>query len=401
MQLKERLPAIPSQLRAAAAAMGPALAVGVVLLLLARAEYVKQHFRSLAGFIDVGASYGTVAGVGSQAVTPQGYDGQFYYYIARDPGIITACARHAASCPLDALGEVRAERILYPMAARLLVLGQPGLLPFALLLLNWLAIVATAILVGLLCAAQGASRWLGAAAALYCGETLAFLRDLTDPFGVLWIVAAVYFLRKDRPLLGALAVAAALHSREQLVFYVPLLTIPLVAQRRWKTLALSAVLALAPFVAWQAVLRALYGSWPLLSDSGAASLVPVPFGGLWQSRNTGDFKLVVAAVAVPLVAAVVVAILALRRQGVRSLLHDPVPLMVVVYCFLLSLTYWFTWSDIYGPSRVAAPGIALAAVVASTTPKPVRIGYGWLLAATSLFELARNASFLVPGLLHY
>jgi hypothetical protein len=281
------------------------------------------------------------------------------------------------------------------MTARLLALGQPQLLPFTLLLVNFLAIVATTVLVSLLCVELGASRWLGAAAGLYCGETLAFLRDLTDPFGVLWIVVAVYCLRKQRPLLGGLAVAAALLSREQLIFYVPFLAIPLVAQRRWRTLAQSASLALAPFLAWQALLRALYGSWPLLSDSGAASLVPFPFAGLWQERHTGDFKLVVAAVAVPLVAAVVVAVLALWRRGLRSLLREPLPAMVVVYCLLYSMTYWFEWSDIYGPARVAAAGTTLSVLVAPATPRGVRLAYGWLLAATSLFQLARNLGFLV------
>jgi len=370
--------------------------VAVVLLLLARAAYIKQGFNSLAGFSDIGARYGQIAGVRSLAINALGYDGQFYYFIARDPGVIAGCAHNAPSCPLDYLREVRSERILYPLTARALALGQPALLPFTLLLVNFLAILITTLLVSLLCRAAGASPWLGAAAGLYCGETLAFLRDLTDPFGVMWMVAAVYLLRKKRPLLAALAVAAALLSREQLVFYVPFLAIPLVVHRQWRTLAWSAALALGPFLVWQVVLRALYGSWALTADAGAASLVPVPFGGLWQERNTGDFKLVVAAVAVPLVATVVVAVVALRRNRLRSLLSDPLPAMVLVYCFLFSLTYWFNWSDIYAPSRLAAPGIVLGAVVTPATPRLLRGSYGWLLAATSLFELARNVGYLLP-----
>jgi hypothetical protein len=375
---------------------GPVLVVAVVLLLLARATYVKQSFKSLAGFIDVGAGYGQIAGVRSLAVNALGYDGQYYYYIARDPGVIAACAHNAPSCPLDYLREVRSERILYPLMARALALGQPALLPFTLLLVNFLAILITTLLVSLLCRAAGASLWLGAAAGLFCGETLAFLRDLTDPFGVMWMVVAVYLLRKQRPLLAALAVAAALLAREQLVFYVPFLAIPLAAQRQWRTLAWSAVLALGPFLVWQVVLRALYGSWPLTADSGAATLVPVPFGGLWQDRTTGDFKLVVAAVAVPLVVAVVVAVVALRRSGLRSLLSDPLPAMVLVYCVLFSMTYWFNWGDIYAPSRLAAPGIVLGVLITPATPRLLRGSYGWLLAATSLFELARNLSYLLP-----
>jgi len=51
--------------------------------------------------------YGAAASVPSQAITPLGYDGQFYYYIARDPGVLAACAHKAPTCPLDSLREVR------------------------------------------------------------------------------------------------------------------------------------------------------------------------------------------------------------------------------------------------------------------------------------------------------
>jgi hypothetical protein len=374
----------------------PALVVGVILVVLGRAEYVKHHYSSLAGFVDIGVTYGTRAGVQQLAVTLGGYDGQFNYFLARDLGIIVTCAHRAASCPLDDLGEVRVERILYPMTARLFALGNVDLLPLALLAVNFLAITLTALLVTLMSVAAGVSRWLGAAAGLFCGETLAFLRDLNDPLGVLWVVLAVYLARKGRPLVAALAVAAALLTREQLLFTLPFLALPLVAERRWKTLALSAVIALAPFVAWQSVLRVLYGSWPFISgDTHAAALVPIPFGGLWQERGTHDFKLVVVAVALPLVAAIAVAGLALVRRGMRSVLTDPVPLMALVYCILLSFTYWFQWSDLYGPARLATPGVVLALLVTDRVPRPVRAAFGVLLALTSLAALGLNARYLL------
>src|SRR5260221_14365847 len=101
----------------------------------------------------------------------------------------------------------------------------------------------------------------------------------------MWVVVAIYLLCKNRPLLAALAVGAALLSREQLLFYLPFLALPLVAERRWRVLATSAAIALGPFVTWQLVLRVLYGSFPLIAgDSGAARLRPIPVRGLWQGR---------------------------------------------------------------------------------------------------------------------
>lgn len=167
------------------------------------------------------------------------------------------------------------------MTARVLAFGQANLIPFVLLLINFAAILITAVLVGRMAVEMGASRWLGAAAGLFTGEVLAFVRDLNDPYAVMWLVLAVYLARKERWIWCALAVAAALLTREQLIVVVPFLALPLIAQRHWRTLALCAAVALVPFVTWQIILRIQYGTWALLNgDSRTAGLVPIPFEGL-------------------------------------------------------------------------------------------------------------------------
>src|SRR3984893_1218035 len=59
------------------------------------------------------------------------YDSQFFYYMALDP----VNARYY----MDA-NTYRYTRILYPMVARVLGLGQPGLMPDTLILVHWLAL---------------------------------------------------------------------------------------------------------------------------------------------------------------------------------------------------------------------------------------------------------------------
>src|SRR5690348_16603456 len=61
-----------------------------------------------------------------------GYDGQFAYYIALDPP--------NAHVYMD-FPAYRYTRILYPMLARALAFGQPALIPYTLLLINYLAVV--------------------------------------------------------------------------------------------------------------------------------------------------------------------------------------------------------------------------------------------------------------------
>ncbi len=66
------------------------------------------------------------------ATTPFGFDGQFYYFIALDPG---------RAAPYIDDPSYRFQRIAYPMAARAIVLGQRSLVPDGLVAANLVAIV--------------------------------------------------------------------------------------------------------------------------------------------------------------------------------------------------------------------------------------------------------------------
>lgn len=377
-------------------AAAPLAVVALTLLLVGRAEYYKHGYQDLLGFAALGSSYSQHIGITHGFVSDVGYDGQFFYYLALDPGLVVTCAHTAATCPLDHQPLVRLERILYPMTARLLALGQPALIPLSLLLVNALAILATAALLGRLSVEAGATRWLGAAAALYAGETLAFARDLADPFAAMWLVLAVFLARRGRWLWAAAAVAAALLTREQLVLVAPLIALPLLAERRWRLLGGFVVVAVGPFAAWQLVLRALYGTWPLLAgDTRAASVTPLPFGGLWQQRGAGDFKLEILVVAVPLVAVAALAMWALRRQGWRMVLREPIPAMALWYTLLVSLLSPQQWVDLWAPSRLAIEAAALGMVAAFGLPRWARISYGTLLAATTIALLAGNLPYIL------
>ncbi len=378
----------------------PVCVVALGLVLTAGIYYVRWGFGQdgippRIAFVDAGARFAPRIGLGAQVVAPQGYDGQFAYYLALHPELVATCAYDHAHCPFDDPA-LRSERILYPLAARLLALGQPGAIPFALFLIDFLAILLTTGLVARLGLEAGASRWLGAAAGLFCGEALALVRDLTDPFAVLWTVLAVWLLRRGRPLLGAAAVAAALLTREQLALVLPLLALPLILQRRWLPLAASALIGLGPFVAWQAVLHQIYGVWPLIHTARYAPTVPIPFLGLifagfWLKPPALDVPLMVAFVAVPVALAFVIAVGsavgAFRRAGPRAIAANPVPLVVAAYAALVSITGLASWVDLWAPARLAAPALLLGLVVASDAPRPLRLTYVGLLALSALAPL--------------
>jgi hypothetical protein len=343
-------------------------------------------------FNDLGQVWAARVGDQADAVAITGYDGQFYYYLARDPGVMFACAHGPKGCPIDA-SPLREERILYPMTARLLALGNPAALHVVLFAIDFASIVVTAVVVGRLCVEAGASRWLGAAAALFCGELQGLLRDLADPYAVMWTVLAVYFLRKRRPLLCGAAVAAAALTREQLVFVLPLLVLPWLAQRQWRAALLFLGVALGPFVIWQAVLHAIFGYWGLEGSFATTHGVHLPFSGLWAQRADPEFGDMVVFVAVPLVGAGLVALAWMWRHGLRALLADPVPLVVLLNAALATVTDAHEWEGTWASARLVAPVVVLGVVVACDIVPSLRRSYAVLLGATAL------ATFVIPPLL--
>ncbi len=365
-----------------------ALVVGLLVVVAGfdlREQYYKLPSEShILSFVHEGSLYSSRLAITLPQQSPIGYDGQFYYYVATHPDLIVSCARSTVGCPLD-IPAFRGQRILYPMTAWLVALGNPHLVPYSLLAINLLAIVLTGWLIGRLCMLAGASPWLGTAAGLFSGEVLSLLRDLGDSFGLFWLVLAVYLVARSRYRWAALAVAAALLTREQFLFVVPFLVLPVLAQRKWGTLVVTAAIALVPFVVWQIVLFALYGQWALRAGSQQAQLVAIPFAGLWRERSFPDFGFIVLGAVIPLVLALVIAVLVVWYDGPCSLLRDPLPLMVLVYGGLMCFTYWFQWADMWGPSRLVAPAVLLALPLVARLPlSPLRAAYATLVAASGL-----------------
>ena len=389
---------------------GPLLVVAVVLLVMATVYYFRWGFNNRVwgihthpsaapvwlAFNDLGQIWSSPIGEQAQSVALTGYDGQFYFYMAENPAVISACERGASHCPIDANPE-REQRILYPMTARLLTLGTADLLHPMLFFIDFAAILITVFLVTRICLEAGASKWLSVAAGLFSGEVTGLLRDLAEPYAVMWTVLAVYLLRRNRPIWCAVAVAAALLTREQLVLVLPLLVVPLLAERRFRTAGLFLLIALGPFLAWQLTLHALFGRWGLAGSFADTRGVRLPFTALLAHHTSSDFATTVVFAALPLIASLVIAFVWVRHRGLLALLTDPVPLVVLIYGILATLSSYSQWGDIWASTRIVAPVAVLGLVVALSPgglgPR-LRTVYAVLLAATVL------VMFVAPPVLY-
>ena len=97
-----------------------AIAAGFVLLVLSAHQWDPMAFVRLGTRYSQGDPDGTI-----------GYDGQFVYQIALHPLNAT---------PYLDIPAYRYQRILYPVVGRIVGLGQPSLIPWALIALNVLAL---------------------------------------------------------------------------------------------------------------------------------------------------------------------------------------------------------------------------------------------------------------------
>jgi hypothetical protein len=199
-----------------------------------------------------------------------GYDGQFYYAVARAP-----LAPHVAGLDYAPLRQLR---ILYPLVSWLVSGGDPERLLWAMPLVNLLAVAGLAWLGALVAARHGLNPWWGALLPLAVNAGMPMLRDLTDPVATFAMAALlVAWLLRGPWWVLALCGAAAVFSREQNAALVAIVLGCAAWQRQWRACG-GLTGALALWAGWVAYLWQMYGTTPFLSADGNFAL---PFGGVW------------------------------------------------------------------------------------------------------------------------
>jgi hypothetical protein len=301
-----------------------------------------------------------------------GYDGQFAYFLALDP----INARYYIDVPAYRYG-----RILYPMVARLLALGQPGLVPYTLILVNLLALAGGTLVVATWLRRKRLSPWLALLFGVYPGLFIAFQRDLNEPLAYALAALGVYlfdFGGRRRLLWAGLAFGLAALAREAtLVFpfvygvalllratsFPPPVGQPFVSVRagfawlwarlaaNWRSATLFGALAAGPILLYKVFLFVWLGS------GVPQSVLPelIPFQGLFAHWPfDGEQVLILEGIVAPGLLALAVAVWALRRSA-RSVALWALLGNVVVFVILLNQSSY----SMMAAGRVTA-GVPLA-----------------------------------------
>jgi hypothetical protein len=346
--------------------------------------YVAKHNGDVTAL--VGASHAAVGRDPLESVTtsigPGGYDGMFYYAIARNPW-----TPHTLGIDNPALRHVR---ILYPILCWLVSGGDA-------LRLFWVMPAIQLIIIGALA-------WLGSWTAWKHGMSVAWgfvlplavnacipaLRDLTDNLSTLLVFALLVAWLFEAPWWSVTLLAlAAVFAREQNVLVVGIVMLAAAWKQRYAvTSGLAATLA--AWLAWATFLHALYGSWVFQNGSFVCGLPLNGFAYGWT--HLGGFHhstrlAIVNSVSLGHMALLlVVAVPAVLLGGSRAL--------AVILLLSVVLAVFATdaiWNDLISYRRVLVGlplGIWLAGIRARKT------WLLWPLTPAGLFSLAATLRYV-------
>lgn len=229
------------------------------------------------------------------SVEAEGYDGQFVYFIARDPDPETVA-------PYLDVPAYRYQRILFPLLGRLGALGQPDAIPWSLVIIGAAAHLAAVQVLSVLLVGWGIPRGYAVVYGLFPGLLLSVRLALPEPLANLFVLLAIANGGR-RPVLGWLCYAAALFTKETTVFFILGHLLAYLPQRNWRALAGLAAAGLLPFAVFQGWLYSRFGAFGL--GSGGAMATPfewIPFMGWLRIGEFGWLPLLVfGVVTVPFV----------------------------------------------------------------------------------------------------
>lgn len=318
-------------------AFSPAVVVVLVYVGLLFLFGILYHYQAMS-FVHLGTVWGKHDPNGTW-----GYDGQFYYQIAIHP---FEAAEFMDNAPY------RYQRIVYPMAARLLALGKPNLVPYTLLLLNWLSIAISVELLSSLLRARGLSPWFSLGYGLYFGQATALTFDTTEPFTYLIVCTGVWLWSRKKLNWAALLFGVASVSRETAVLFPLGYAVYFLLRREWKKVVLLTGVSVMPLLVWLAALRVIFG------ETGITFTPPfehIPFYGiLFHFQKPRMFWLLIMLMLVPTAGAWILACLELWKRQNHPLLFAWIANIAMI-TFMARTSYM----ELISCSRVAI-GLVLA-----------------------------------------
>jgi len=305
----------------------------------------------------------------------EGYDGQFALFMAMDLDPSTVATR------LD-VPAYRYQRILLPLLARLLALGQRTWIPWTLLMLNWAAHGLGTYLLATWLERRGLSGWFAVIYGLWVGLVAAVGLDLHESLAFCLIVLGWTLWDQNQPVLGALAVGAALFAKETAVLFWAALLVAEIIGRCRRPALLALLGGGSAFAIWQLWLWRTFGALGLASGGAMATDFEwIPFMGLWRIASV-DVRVLGLYLVIFGPSIVVPTVLALFRAAghIRLRLDNAEAWALGLNALAILFLPFSTFREPLGLVRFAT-GLVLGVILLcgrEGTPRPLRLGYFWV-----------------------
>jgi len=207
-----------------------------------------------------------------------GYDGQMYYYIALDP--LNAWRN------LDT--PARYDRILFPLAAKIVALDDPFLLPYSMIIVNILSIVVGTEIISKMLKSKGLNPWFSLVYGLYIGQLFVISRDCIEAFSYMFVLLGIYsFENRRKTTESALLFTLALFAKETAILFIAGYLIVVLFRKSlglWSKLKFLFI-TIVPYGLFQLVLFGFFGLVPILTVGEPTSTKWIPFYGIFAANH--------------------------------------------------------------------------------------------------------------------
>jgi hypothetical protein len=211
------------------------------------------------------AQIGTRFSVGDPAGT-EGYDGQFCYYIARNPN------PNDVKKYLD-VPAYRYQRILWPLLVRMISFGNESLIPWVFPILNILLQSLGTLLLSILLSTWNINPWYALPYGIWAGFSLAIRLDLPEALAYALVISALLAYEKKHEFIGSVFFGLALFAKDVTILFLGAALIAMVFQKKWLLLLQLLIISLMPYIIFQLWLRMIFGSFGI----GSGGLMATPF----------------------------------------------------------------------------------------------------------------------------
>jgi hypothetical protein len=361
----------------------PSIIVAIIYIILIGLVAITKHY-SAFDFVHLGTVWANHNPSGTW-----GYDGQFYYQMARDP-------LHAYQYMDNA--SFREEHILYPLVVGVLSLGQTALIPYMLLFVNVLSVALSVELLARLLSKHGFSPWFSLALGLYFGQVAGTLFDTAESFTYFLVLLGIWLImQKNRFALAAIMLGLATLAREIAILFPIAYIGVFFVRRQWRVCAQFVAFGILPLLALLIALRFIF------DRTGVTFTRPfehIPFADIFYYISAPrKFYLLLLMMFLPTVGAWVLAVkelyhvLFVQREPFFQR-FSPVYLFLLANLVMITFMSHSSFEELISCGRIAT-GLVLSVLLYGITTKDKRVLWA------SQFYTFTFLVFVVGTLLHW